>query len=150
VTDTPVLIPGYRQLELELYRWTEGFDLNDEVDRGRFMQRMLECWRIEGFRRLHDAAKVLDIEITPRTLHDELIKKIVGRWIQVLLKHNEKPRLALGDAVIYRNASSGFIPVNAAGYKTVVIQKGLGDRDGEVFVRGSYEAWVQADDLLKF
>lgn len=151
VPDQPNLLPGNRQLELELYRWAEDFDLANEVDRGYFMQRMLECWRVEGFGRLRDAARGLDIEITARTLHDELIKKIVGRWIQALLKHREKPRFDIGQRVMFRTDGVGTIPSHAVGSnETVEVVAEGGSHVGQVLVKGVYRAWIPVEDLLKF
>jgi hypothetical protein len=151
VPDQPCLLPGSRQLELELYNGVEGFDLNDSVDRGSFTQRMLECWRAENYGRLRDAARRLDIEITPRTLHDELIKKIVGRWIQALLKHREKPRFDMGQRVMFRTGGVGTIPSHAIGSnETVEVVAEGGSHAGQVLVKGVYRAWIPVEDLLKF
>lgn len=151
VPDQPCLLPGNRQLELELYNAAEEFNLNDSVDRGYFTQRMLECWRVESFGRLRDAAKALDIEITPRVLHDELIKKIVGRWIQALLKHREKPRFDMGQRVMFRTGGVGTIPSHAIGSnETVEVVAEGGSHAGQVLVKGVYRAWIPVEDLLKF
>jgi hypothetical protein len=135
----PNLLPGSHGLENDLRGFEKQFDLNSDVDRGTFVQQMLEHWRVESFGTLRGAAAPLDIEVTPRTLHDELIKKIVGRWIKELLAYRARPTFEIGNLVRYKNMldrSAGNMVVLEADVRQVRVQ--------ETHIR-----WVDADSIEK-
>jgi hypothetical protein len=122
----PRLMPTAGALENDLRRFEQEYDLSSDVERGTFVQRMLEHWRTENFSTLRGAAESFDIDVTPRTLHDELIKKVVGRWIKALLEHRAKPKFEVGDKVRFKiilDRSDAGITVLEADVKQVRVQQ---------------------------
>jgi hypothetical protein len=132
-------MPTAGAMENDLRRFEQEYDLNSDVERGTFVQRMLEHWRTENFSTLRGAAESFDIDVTPRTLHDELIKKVVGRWLKALLEHRARPKFETGDLVRHKNMldrSAGNMVVLEADVRQVRVQ--------ETHVR-----WVDANSIEK-
>jgi hypothetical protein len=98
-TDRPNLLPQCFQLERQLYRIADRFDVTTDHGHGKFMQEMLVLWRDMTFHNMEYAANLLSIEFDEKTTHDTMVKKVAGRWLSKLIEHRTKSQLAYGDLV---------------------------------------------------